>query len=248
MVALHGTGGSPRLMASITQLNALANREGFLVAYPQALGEPGTEDHARGAAWNAGAGCASERFGGADDAGYLRALILQLQGDGLADPSRTYLCGLSNGGRMAYRMALEASDLLAAVAVVGGAWNGEGARPGRPVPTMVFHGTADRHIPFEGGRGDLGRALDHASVPDTVLRWARLMGCAGKPRRQLQDGFLRDTASGPGVEVVLWTLPGEGHAWPGGRAWSPSADRPTDRLSASDEIWAFFKRHPLEPA
>lgn len=248
VVALHGTGGSPRLMAMITNLNALANREGFAVVYPQALGEAGSEDHQLGAAWNAGQGCGSTRFAGADDAGFLRTLILKLQVEGCADPTRTYLCGLSNGGRMAYRMALEASDLLAAIAVVGGAWNGVGDRPAHSIPTIIFHGTEDRHIPYEGGRGALGRAIDHASVPDTVVRWVQVMGGAGKPRRIVQDGFLRDTATGPGVEVVLWTLPGEGHAWPGGRAWSPTADRPTDRLSASEEIWAFFKRFRREPS
>lgn len=235
-------------MAAITQLNALANRERFAVVYPQALGQPGTEDHAMGAAWNAGPGCGSLRFADTDDVGYLRALMLKLQAEGHADPCRTYLCGLSNGGRMAYRMALEAPDLLAAAAIVGGAWNGEGARPARAVPTLIFHGTEDRHIPYEGGRGALGRALDHLSVPDTVVRWAALQGCEGKPRRLLQAGFLRDTATGPGAEVVLWTLPGEGHAWPGGRAWSPTADRPTDRLSASEESWAFFKRFQVGPA
>lgn len=235
-------------MAAITGFNPLANREGFAVVYPQALGVAGTEDHQLGAAWNAGPGCGCAASVDTDDAGALRALILKLCDEGLADPRRIYLCGLSNGGRMAYRMALESADLLAAVGVVAGAWNLEGPRPVRLVPTLIFHGTADRHIPYEGGRGELGRALDHASVPDTVVRWAALMGCAGKPRRRVEEGFFRDAVEGPGAEVVLWTLPGEGHAWPGGRAWSPTADPPTERLSASRCLWAFFQQHALEPA
>ncbi len=242
VMALHGTGGTARLMAGITGLHGAADREGFAVLYPQALGEPGHEDPGRGAAWNAGPGCGCAAHPEADDAGFLGALLWRLVEGGVADPGRLYACGLSNGGRMVYRLARELGDRLAAVAVVAGAWDGceEGLRG--PVPTLVIHGTADRHIPYAGGRGAKGRDLEHLPVPRAVLRWARLMGCEGKPRRRFQGGFACDILEGPGVEVALWTLGGEGHAWPGGRAWSPEADPPTRLFSATEEIWAFFRR------
>lgn len=246
ILALHGTGGTARLMAGITGLNALADREGFSVVYPQALGEQGSEDPTRAAAWNAGPGCGCPLHPEVDDAGFLRALLARLVARGVADPRRCYVAGLSNGGRMAYRLALDASDQVAAAGVVAGAWDGGGHAPLRPVPTLVIHGTEDQHIPYDGGRGTRGRDLEHLSVPHTVHRWALLMGCDGRPRRCFEGPYQCDTLSGPGAEVALWTLPGAGHAWPGGRTWSPAADRPVSDFSASERLWAWFQRWTLE--
>lgn len=245
MLVLHGTGGTPRLMARISGFSALAGRRGFAVAYPEALGKPGTEDPSEGTAWNAGPGLGCPAFPDADDVGFLRALAATLAAEQPVDPRRTSVCGLSNGGRMAARLALEASDAFAAAVVVAGAWNGEGGVPPRPVPLLWIHGTADRHIPYEGGRGTAGRAVEHLPVREQLLRLAALMGCEGKPRRTFRGAAFRDAFRhrGSDVEVALWTLPGAGHAWPGGRAWSPAADRPDPDFHATEEAWAFLARY-----
>lgn len=247
ILALHGTGGTPRLMARITGFNGLADRHGFAVAYPAALGRPGREEAATGAAWNAGPGLGCPDHAEADDTGFLRALAAHLADAWPVDPRRIYVCGFSNGGRMAARLALEASDRFAAAALVAGAWNGVGATPFRPIPVLMIHGTADRHIPYPGGRGALGRAVENLPVREQFLRLAALLGCEGKPRRTFRGPFFRDAFRHAGAdgEVALWTLPGEGHAWPGGRAWSAAADAPTPDFSASEEIWAFCARYSL---
>ena len=241
VVALHGTGGTPRLMARITGLSAKAP----LVLYPAALGEPGSEDPALGAAWNAGPGLGCPAFPEADDIGYLRALIARVRDARAVDPHRIHLAGLSNGGRMAYRMALEAADLIASAAVVAGAWDGGGPAPARPVSTLLFHGTADRHIPYAGGVGEKGRRVAHRSAPETAFAWAKRMGCAPKIQRTSSGPHHLDLARGvDGTEVGLWTVEGQGHAWPGGRAWSTSADAPARDLDATTLILDFFARHP----
>lgn len=241
IVALHGTGGTPRLMAKLTGLTA---RAPGLVLYPAALGEPGREDPARGAAWNAGPGLGCPAFAEADDAGFLRALVARLCEEGAADPARVHLVGLSNGGRMAYRLALEAADRFASLAVVAGAWDGSGPAPARPVSTLIFHGTEDRHIPFEGGQGTKGRRVLHRSAPETAFAWAQAMGCAPKIQRSVQGAHPLDLARGAdGTEVGLWTVTGQGHAWPGGRPWSAAADPPVADLDATGLILAFFARH-----
>jgi polyhydroxybutyrate depolymerase len=241
VVALHGTGGTPRLMAKITGLTA---RAPGLVLYPAALGEPGSEDPARGAAWNAGPGLGHPDFPDADDAGFLRELIGRVRETQALDPARIHLAGLSNGGRMAYRMAQEAADLLASVAVVAGAWDGSGPAPSRPVSTLIFHGTADRHIPYEGGAGAKGRRVIHRPTLETAFAWAKLMGCAPKIQRSVSGPHHLDLARGAdGTEVGLWTVQGQGHAWPGGRAWAPAADAPAPDLDATGLILAFFARH-----
>ena len=241
IVALHGTGATPRLMAKITGLSAQAP----LVLYPAALGEPGSEDPARGAAWNAGEGLGCPAFPGADDAGFLRALIARVRETRCLDPRRVHLAGLSNGGRMAYRMGLEAADLFASVAVVAGAWDGSGPAPARSVPTLIFHGTADRHIPYAGGFGEKGRRVPHRSAPETAFAWAKLMGCAPKIQRTASGLYHLDLArAADGTEVGLWTVEGQGHAWPGGRPWAPGADLPARDLDATSLILDFFARHP----
>ena len=242
VVALHGTGGTPRLMARITGLSA---KGPGLVLYPAALGEAGSEDPARGAAWNAGPGLGCPLFPDADDVGFLRTLIAQVCAEQGVDRRRVHLAGLSNGGRMAYRMALEAADLLASVAVVAGAWDGAGPEPARPLSTLIFHGTADRHIPYEGGSGEKGRRVVHRSAPETAFAWATRMGCAPKIQRSASGPHHLDLARGAdGTEVGLWTVEGQGHAWPGGRAWSPTADSPVRDLDATALILDFFARHP----
>ena len=242
IIALHGTGGTPRLMAKIT---GLSGRAPGPVLYPAALGEPGSEDPARGAAWNAGPGLGNPAFPDADDAGFLRRLIARVREETAIDPARVHLAGLSNGGRMAYRMALEAADLFASLAVVAGSWDGSGPAPARPVSTLIFHGTADRHIPYEGGIGAKGRRVIHRSAPETAFAWAKTMGCAPKIQRSASGPHHFDLARAEdGTEVGLWTVQGQGHAWPGGRAWAPTADAPVADLDATGLILDFFARHP----
>jgi polyhydroxybutyrate depolymerase len=241
IVALHGTGGTPRLMAKITGLTARAPGP---VLYPAALGEPGSEDPARGAAWNAGPGLGNPAHPDADDAGFLRALLGRVREEVSFEAASIHLAGLSNGGRMAYRMALEAPDLFASIAVVAGAWDGSGPAPARPVSTLIFHGTADHHIPYGGGPGEKGRRVLHRSAPETAFAWAKAMGCAPKIQRSASGPHHLDLArGGDGTEVGLWTVQGQGHAWPGGRPWAPTADAPVADLDATGLILAFFARH-----
>lgn len=245
VVALHGTGGTGRLMATLSGLNRLADREGFRVAYPQALGEPGTEDPARGAAWKAGPGLGCPLHPDADDVGFLQAVVERVERHGPVDPRRIFVAGFSNGARMATRLALEASAWVAAVAAVAGS-PVEGPAPGRPVPTLAFHGTEDAHIPFRGGRGSRGRRLVTRAAQEAWARWARLMGCTAAPERRERSPHALDLWREGEVEVGLWTVVGMGHAWPGGRAYAPGADAPAPDLPAAELIWAFFQAHPLE--
>jgi polyhydroxybutyrate depolymerase len=247
MVVLHGTGGTPRLMAKITGFNAIADRQGFFALYPQALGVSGTEDPKLGAAWNAGPGLGCDASADADDVGFLRGLVKKVLDEHSIDPRRIHLCGFSNGGRMVYRTALEASDLFASVAVVSGAWNGLGKAPERPVSTLMIHGSEDEHIPFTGGFGSKGRVVENLSQRDILHRWSRLMACDVKAKRRFQFAGTCDQFQKGATEIIHWTLPG-GHAWPGGWAWSPNADVPLLEPSASDLIWEFFSAHPMESA
>src|SRR6202021_3599767 len=85
-----------------------------------------------------------------DDIGFLRALLEKIERDYAVDPQRVYFTGISNGGMMSYRVACEVAEQGAAIAPVEGALNVE-CHPTAPVSVLIFHGTADRLVPFEGG-------------------------------------------------------------------------------------------------
>ncbi|MBP1772967.1 MAG: hypothetical protein H6P99_2130 [Holophagaceae bacterium] len=243
VLALHGTGGTSRIMAALSGLSRLADERGFRVAYPQALGEAGTEDPALGAAWNAGPGLGCPAQVEGDDVAFLTAVVERVDRHAPVDGHRVFVAGFSNGARMAYRLAL-AAPWVAAIAPVAGApvW---GDPPERPVPTLAFHGTEDRHIPYGGGVGPLGRRVPALAAPEALARWADLMGCGGSPVRDTLDSHHLDLWTSEACEVGLWTVAGMGHAWPGGRAYAPGADIPAPDLSAAHLIWAFFEAHPL---
>jgi polyhydroxybutyrate depolymerase len=243
VLALHGTGGTSRIMSALSGLSRLADERGFRVAYPQALGEAGTEDPALGAAWNAGPGLGCPAQAEGDDVAFLTAVVERVDRHAPVDGHRVFVAGFSNGARMAYRLAL-AAPWVAAIAPVAGApvW---GDPPGRPVPTLAFHGTEDRHIPYGGGVGPLGRPVPALAAPEALARWAGLMGCGGSPARDTLEPHHLDLWTSEACEVGLWTVAGMGHAWPGGRAYAPGADAPAPDLSAAHLIWAFFEAHPL---
>lgn len=111
--ALHGGGGSGRKMAGFTGFNRLADREGFMVAYPD-----GVEKH-----WNDGRDLARYRAQreNIDDVGFIAHLMDTLEKDYPVDPGRIYVTGASNGALMSYRLACELTDRIAAIAPV--IWN-----------------------------------------------------------------------------------------------------------------------------
>lgn len=245
VLALHGTGGSPRLMAHLTGLPRLAHHGPFILVLPAALGEHGTEDFSRATAWNAGPGYGCPGYQDSDDLGFLLALLDQLQASRPVDPARVYACGFSNGGRMVYRLLFEAIHRFAAYAVLASA-------PGLPIPdylpprgVLVFHGTEDRYVPYEGGVGPLGPPRPSLPVEETCRRLAEAMGAGLRVRRRTLGAHVCHSARAGTAEVALWTVQDQGHAWPGGRAWSSEAATPADNLPASDLIWRFFQEHSL---
>jgi polyhydroxybutyrate depolymerase len=117
----------------VSGLNDKADAEGFAVVYPVGFLS----------LFNAGACCSPE----VDDVGFIRTLLQQeLPRHYCIDPRRIYATGVSGGGMMVYKVACDAADLFAAVAVVGGARITDPCVPTRPVPLIHFHGTGDTNV------------------------------------------------------------------------------------------------------
>lgn len=240
VVVLHGGYGSGGQAEQAYRWDGLADRHGFLVAYPDGVGR----------SWNAGWCCGPAHREDVDDVGFVGALIAAVSAGDDVDPHRVYVAGMSNGAMLAYRIACEAPGLLAAIGPVGGTMVCECPAP-EPVSILHIHGLEDRNAPYAGGVGP--KAFDRRprpAVPAVIDLWRRAAGCG--PPVATQDGPVRrETAVSPaGIEVALITISGMGHVWPGSRPPSQrvtemlNLDPPSNVIDASAELWSFFATHP----
>jgi len=188
VITLHGYGASGVIEELYVNIKAEASKRGFLYAYPD-----GTLDASSQRFWNATDACCN--FGGSkvDDSAYLSGVIADIQARFSVDPKRIYLFGHSNGGFMAYRMACEHADQIAAIASLAGAMFNDETQcaPSGPVSVLQIHGTADAVIAYNGG-ANAGNV--YPSAQTSVEDWAALDGCS----------LTADTSSPPiDLEAVL---------------------------------------------
>ncbi|HSN16770.1 MAG TPA: PHB depolymerase family esterase [Gammaproteobacteria bacterium] len=249
VVVLHGGGGSAESAAKMTGFDAEADKEGFIVVYPNgtgkarpflnALGKPGF------LTWNAGSCCGYAYEKQIDDVGFIRALVVQVIKDNAADPKRVYVTGISNGGMMAYRLACEASDLFAAIAPVSAVQEVASCKPSQPVSVFHIHGAKDENVPLDGGVGKKAiEKEDRKPVQDSIDFWVRQDGCSVTVHSQEPDVLMTNYGGcQAGSEVSFFLIQDGGHAWPGGQRIARFLDPPSRALDATSEIWDFFKSH-----
>ena len=227
-------------MERLTGLSKLADRKGFLVAYPDGLNR----------SWNGeyGAGRAEARR--VDDVRFTANLLDTISRRFAIDERRVYATGISNGAMLTSLLACELSDRIAAIATVAGSIGVDADRrciPSRPVAVLEVHGTEDPLVPFEGGATRGGGNVVGAVA--AAQRWARRNGCATAPRLTFErDGVRCESHSEcrVGTEVTLCRVHRGGHTWPGGLQYLPRAviGETNRAVSASTMIWDFFTRHP----
>lgn len=241
VISMHGAGLWPVIHMEMSRWNEVANEHGFLVVYPAGLGavpvwrlgeHPGPTTRDR-------------------DVRFIADLIDALKARYNIDPARIYADGLSNGGGMAFALSCTLSDRIAAVGLVASAqlipWHW--CRDPSPVPMIAFHGTEDRFTPYHGGSSPVAPVRPFPDIPTWALRWSRRNGCApeGVDSRVAPDVTrLEYTGCVNDASVVLYTIHGGGHTWPGGGPMPEWFLGPTTRsLDASRVSWAFFQAHPL---
>lgn len=247
VLVFHGAGMNARRMQAFSGLNAKADEVGFVAVYPNGTGAgPFLTFNSGGVEW-------SVLRDQPDDVAYAARLLDDLATVVRIDPQRIYATGMSNGAMMCYRLAVELSDRIAAIAPVAGTMAAMHAEPQRPVPVLHFHGTEDRLVPFGGPDQRVPKFLTFKSVEDTVATWVKRNGCRDNPRiEQLPDTsddgttVTRKTYCGnQGAEVTLVVVHGGGHTWPGRQPPLGMLGRSTRDISATDLIWEFFSRHRL---
>ena len=220
ILAFHGGGTNGKTMVKFSGLSEMANRSGFLVAYPNGSGR-----NPNFLTFNVGNCCGHALRENVDDVGFARAVLDDLDRVANVDGKRIFATGISNGGMMAYRLASEMSDRIAAIASVAGPMGTEACQATRPVSVLHFHGTADEFAPYNGGRGPKSFSqADFHSVEFSIRAWIEANACptAGSETRlpaKNHDGTsVTKMTWGPGAadsQVVLYTIHGGGHTWPG---------------------------------
>jgi polyhydroxybutyrate depolymerase len=252
VIALHGGGGTGERMErlSLGGFNTLADKEGFVVVYPD-----GIERH-----WNDGRGKVRYRAHREkiDDVGFMSALIDELVKRQNIDDKRVYITGISNGAMLSNRLGCELTGKIAAIAPVAGNMPYDLApqcSPSEPISVLMISGTEDPMMPWEGGearfnRSKFGRVL---SAAETIKFWVANNRCIPRPvitwepDKDPQDGTrVRKEAYGgcrKGTEVILYAIEGGGHAWPGGFQYLPERviGRTSEDIDANDVVWNFFK-------
>jgi poly(hydroxyalkanoate) depolymerase family esterase len=263
VVLLHGCTQNALDFAAGTAMNELADERGCLVLYPQqtATGnaqlcwnwfEPGHQEAGRG---EPGMVAALTRHVLAQPAGHYQTHLPAGQARGVADASRVYIAGLSAGGAMAAVVAGLYPDLFAALGVHSGLPSGAAhdtlsafkamargstGSAAAALPTIVFHGSADKTVnPVNGDRireaaaaalGDAGLAL----VPSHDTPEVGQTGGKSAQRTRYSD------AQGtPFVEQ--WRVAAGPHAWSGGSQAGSYTD--PGGPSASKAMLDFFLQH-----
>ncbi|HMP74407.1 MAG TPA: PHB depolymerase family esterase [Kiritimatiellia bacterium] len=249
VLAFHGGGGNPEAMQTMSGLNAMADRHGFMVVYPA-----GTGANDRRLSWNI---LLSETFATAnrvDDIGFVKAMLAELKEALPVDGSRVYATGFSQGGMLCYRLACdpELSRQLAAIAPVGATMTvrPDQCRAANPVPVLSIHGMEDPFSNYQGGIGSRAPRNDRVPRPgvsESVGFWIRHNGLPNQPVEEKRIGRARMTrfANGAGMEVINWTLEDGGHTWPGGVSNLPEfvMGKVNRDVLATALIWEFFSRH-----
>jgi polyhydroxybutyrate depolymerase len=227
IIAMHGYTVDTTWMESNSHFDDLATNNGFVVVYPQGLGD----------AWNAGRCCGHDNN---DDVEFIKAVIDRLVADDHVDPKRVFATGMSNGGLMAQRLACEAADRITAVTSVSGSLVSEPCNPSRPISVLEMHGLEDDLVPYKGGV--VAGLTYFPPTMSNMQEWASRDGCAASPT-VTQDGITTTyTWSGcrDGSSVVLDAIAGAGHSWFG-------PDDMPGEPDAAKVAWDFFSHAPPLP-
>ena len=245
VVMLHGCTQDADDFARGTRMNEHAEREGFVVLYPE-------QDRAANpnGCWN---WFEAQHQAGRGESAILAGMIRAVAAEVGADPARIFVCGLSAGGAMAANLAHEAPGLVAGAlvhsglpagaasdlpgalkAMQQGAEGWPGAEAGSPVPLLVVHGDADRTVSVCNAEGLASQALGGRAV--TVQ--SREAGRAGG------RGFVRVTEATPEGRVLCETITveGGGHGWSGGDPRGSHVEAGIDASAAAVRFFGLARR------
>jgi len=250
---LHGGGGTAKGLIRTTsaRFNKLANRDNFIAVYPSGIGK----------SWNDGA---RDTIGVArklkiNDVGFIETVIQQLKSNLSIDINNIFVCGISNGGFMAQRLAFELSDKIKGIGVVAANLSeiqSKKSFPKNPVSAIFINGTKDPLVPFNGGHVTIFKQKRGAilSVYESIEIWKEINDCSEKisempfPNTNSKDNCtaIKTVWQNPektNIQVVAIKVENGGHTWPGTKQNLPKwlVGNTNQDINGCDEIWSFFK-------
>ncbi|MGD9563134.1 MAG: PHB depolymerase family esterase [Pyrinomonadaceae bacterium] len=246
VIAFHGGGGNAANMIRMSGFSEKADKENFIVVYPNGSGR---FDNIL-LTFNAVGCCAYAMKNKVDDVAFVSKLIDKLTAEYAVDKTRVYLTGFSNGALISHYLAAKLSDKIAAAAPVAGSIFASSPRPNGKVAILIIHGTADTALPYDGGMSERAivapnQSEPYKSVADSAKYWADNSGCKGRPVTSVKGNITTEKFTGCAkqgdVEVI--SIKGGLHSWPGGQKGREEADAPSTDLNATDVIWEFFEKH-----
>lgn len=258
VLAFHGWSLTQDDQQNMSNMNATAEAHNFIAIYPRSP----TGDRS----WNAGdACCGTARANNIDDVGYVRGLVDRIASVVCIDLRKVYATGFSNGGFLSYRLACEASDVFAAVAPVSGAMNVQSANcnPGRAVPILHLHGSADNSVRPAGWPGPANGAVapdnfppfSHISTQAAIDGWVTRNNCGAVPSQTFNSGGVvcnTWASCDEGAQVTYCSLSNMGHCWPGdpnspciGGNGAGTVGTPFPGFNGSEAIADFFEQFSL---
>ncbi|MGH9080894.1 MAG: alpha/beta hydrolase family esterase, partial [Acidimicrobiales bacterium] len=204
VVNMHGSQSTAREQVGFTGMDATADKDTFMVVYPQGDIAAGT-----GYEWNVPGqplvGGKAVPSTAPNDVSFIEQLVNILGQEYCIDRNRVFATGFSGGARMASQLGCDASAVFAAVAPVSGLRFPSPCASTRPMPVLSFHGTADPVDPYNGN----GQAYWTYSVPVAAERWAAHNQCGpGRVTSHPAEGVTLSTYGGcaGGATVQLYTI------------------------------------------
>ena len=246
VVMLHGYGQDADDFARGTGMNALAEKHGCLVAYPEQSGSA------------SGAGCwnwfeQGHHHRGRGEPALIAGVATRIMSEYAVDPRKVFVAGLSSGGAMAVIVGRTYPDLFAAVGCHSGLAHGAARDSFSAMQAMLYGAGAgvDTHYASQGGRsvptivfhGDLDSTV-HPKNARHVVEQAIRAGAGFVTSREIGEAtgrlFTREIHRGASGAIVAeqWTLHGAGHAWSGGSRRGSYTD--ATGPDASEEMMRFF--------
>ncbi len=233
LVVLHGRAVTVQQEAVRTGFLPLAQRGEAIIVYPIGFAQ----------SWNAGHGCCGQAaVAGVNDTDFVADVVADAERQLSIDPSRVYLVGYSNGGKLAFREVCDHPTTFAAFATYG-------AVPLEPctnrrapaIPALISAGTADSELTTT----DPPRTATHA-VDEAVARWRVRDGCSQSATTTriapVTEIAWADCRNGSAVGSAMYS--GVTHYWPSSGSTSVPFSAAVDpQAAAATVMWGFLSHH-----
>ncbi len=265
VLAFHGRGGNSKDGPRFFQIEKLADKENFIVVYPQGTGEIDLLTNKIRGQWNVGISGRNLTY---DDVGFVSLLISKLKKDFNINENRIHAIGHSNGALMAHYLACELSNEIASIAV-GGAHgiNMTFCNPNRPVSILHFQGLQDLCSPTEGGSCGCVHIVPEnswecASLDEFIENWLRINKCLDKKEKVYENATAicyKYSECENNEEIKVCTIGNMGHTWPGNdfgveicnnqnsvlcKYWIKMVGNISNDIQGNEMFWEFLKNHP----